>query len=112
MAKAPSPPISTPGDQVGQPNAERNRASEIVLVEIAKLQSDGEHIKRDVNELRPDMKDLRDRMKGLEVRVEHLPSKDFIVKVVLTTIGIATAILTLLTAIAPLIQRLVGTAPR
>jgi hypothetical protein len=75
-----------------------------MLTEIAKLQSDGEYIKRDLGETRSDMKDIRDRMARLEVRVDHLPSKGFIVTVIAIGVGILGGIATL----APKIQALLG----
>lgn len=38
------------------------RGPEIVLVEIAKIQSDGQYLRRDVNEMRSDVKEARDRL--------------------------------------------------
>jgi hypothetical protein len=76
-------------------NPRPERASDILLTEVAKLQSDAEYAKRDLGETRADMRDLRDRMARLEVRVEHLPSKGFIVVVVTTSLLIATGIATL-----------------
>jgi hypothetical protein len=52
------------------------------------------------------MKEIRDRMTKLEVRVDHLPSKDFIVGAVLVSLTIAGALLT----IAPKLQGWAGTA--
>jgi outer membrane murein-binding lipoprotein Lpp len=75
-----------------------------MLTEVAKLQSDGEYLKRDLNETRSDMKDMRDRMARLEVRVDHLPSKGFIV----TAIAIGVAILSGVATVAPKIQSLLG----
>ncbi len=75
-----------------------------MLVELAKLQSDGEHLKRDLSETRADMKDIRDRMARLEVRVDHLPTKGFII----TALGIGVAIVGGITTLAPKIQSLFG----
>jgi hypothetical protein len=92
---------SSPG--VGPPPAD-SRASEIVLIEIAKIQNDGEHTKRDLGELRNDMRDLRDRMSRLEVRVGHLPSKGFIVGAVVLSLIIVGGVVT----IAPKLQSWTG----
>jgi hypothetical protein len=92
---------------VGQPPAEPNRASDILLTEVAKLQSDGEYARRDLTELRTDMRDLRDRMARLEVKVEHLPTKEFIVSVVVGALAIGAGLAT----IAPKLQSWFGTAP-
>ena len=58
----------------------------------------------DLGEMRADMKDIRDRMARLEVRVDHLPSKDFIV----TGIVISLTILGGLVTLAPKIQAVLG----
>ena len=50
-------------------------------------------IEEDLKELRADMKDARDRLKGLEVKVDHLPSKDFIVKTMVAGLSLLTAII-------------------
>lgn len=96
MAK---PPIVTqPADPgVGQPPP---RHGDILLTEVAKLQTDGEYVKRDIGELRSDMRDVRDRLSRLEERVGHLPSKGFIVAVVTTALVILGGIIT----IAPKLQ--------
>lgn len=96
-----------PSPGVGQPSAKSYRASDIVLTEIAKLQSDGEYTRRDLGETRTDMRDLRDRMAKLEVRVDHLPSKEFIIKVVLVSLTLMGGLLT----IAPKLQSWAGTSP-
>jgi hypothetical protein len=85
---------------------DRFRSADIALVEIAKLQADGEHLKSAVGEARKDMREARERLVALEVNVSHLPSKGFIVAVVMTALGILVAI----TTIAPQLQRLAGTA--
>jgi hypothetical protein len=92
---------SSPG--VGPPPAD-SRASEIVLIEIARLRSEGEHTQRDLGELRNDMRDLRDRMARLESRVDHLPRKGFIVgSLVLSLIIVGGVVI-----IAPKLQSWVG----
>jgi hypothetical protein len=95
---------SSPG--VGQPSADSFRASDIVLTEIAKLQNDGDYTKRDLGEMRTDMRDLRDRMSRLEVRVDHLPTKGFIVTAVIISLTVAGGLLT----IAPKLQSFAGTS--
>lgn len=104
MGKA---PISAPISSGVGPPTEPNRSSDILLTEVAKLQSDGEYTRRDLNELRIDMRDLRDRMTKLEVRVDHLPTKEFIVAVVAGALTIGAA----LAVIAPKLQSWFGTAP-
>lgn len=83
------------------------RRSDILLTEMAKLQSDGEYLKRDLSETRTDMREMRDRMARLETEFKHLPSKEFIVTVVVVALGIAVGILT----VAPKLQSWAGTAP-
>jgi hypothetical protein len=78
-----------------------------MLVEIAKIQSDGEYIKRDLGEVRTDVRDVRDRLARLEERVTHLPGKGFIVAVVTTSLVIIGALLT----IAPKLQAVFAAAP-
>ena len=89
-------PISQPtGPGSGQPARDQLRTADIALVEIAKLQSDGEHTKATLGEVRTDMRDVRDRLIKLEVRVDHLPSKGFIVVVVTTALVILGGLITL-----------------
>jgi hypothetical protein len=66
-----------------------------LLTEIAKLDVDVQYLKRDLTESRTDIRDMRDRLARLEERVAHLPSKGFIVTVVLASLAIATSFLTL-----------------
>ena len=80
-----------------------------MLTEVAKLQSDGEHLKRDLGETRLDMKDIRDRMTRLEVRVDHLPSKGFIVAALTIGVTVFSGIVTLIVTLAPKLQALTGT---
>jgi hypothetical protein len=93
-------PVQTPDPGQGTPPRDEGRSSDIILVEIAKLQSDGEHNKRDLTELRTDNRELRDRMAKLEVKVDHLPSKGFIVVVVTSSLVIFGAVV----SIAPLLR--------
>jgi hypothetical protein len=89
---AKTPDISQPTDVgVGPPPS---RPSDILLTEMAKLQSDGEYLKRDMGELRTDMRDVRDRLARLEERVLHLPGKGFIVVVVTTSLVILGGLVT------------------
>jgi hypothetical protein len=98
--------ISPPeGPGVGQPPA--SRLADIALTEIAKLQNDGEYTRRDLGELKTDMRDLRDRMTRLEVRVDHLPSKGFIVVVAIAALTLIGGLL----SISPKLQTWAGTSP-
>lgn len=99
--------IQAPEPGVGTPPADQSRLSDILHVEIAKIQSDGEYLKRDLGEVRTDMRDIRDRMTRLEVRVDHLPTKGFIVTAVILALTIAAGLLT----IAPKLQSWAGTTP-
>jgi hypothetical protein len=96
-----------PEPPVGAPPRDAQRLSDILHVEIAKIQADGEYLKRDLAECRTDMRDIRDRMTRLEVRVDHLPTKGFIVAAVIASLTIIGALIT----VAPRLQSLVGTAP-
>lgn len=98
ISQPPEPGVGTPP---------RDRISDILHVEIAKIQADGEYTRRDLGELRADMRDLRDRMARLETEVRHLPSKEFIVTVVIAALTIAGALLT----VAPKLQSWAGTTP-
>jgi hypothetical protein len=93
---------------VGPPPRDLGRGGEILLVELAKLQSDGEYLKRDLSETRTDMREIRDRMARLETEFKHLPSKEFIVTVVVIALGIGVSLLT----VAPQLQKWAGTAPQ
>lgn len=84
--------IQSPDPGVGTPPRDDSRLSDILHVEVAKLQSDGEYIKRDLGELRTDMRDLVVRMAKLETNVSHLPGKGFTVVVVTSALLIGGAI--------------------
>lgn len=71
---------------------------------VAKLEADVGHISRDVAQLASDMRDVRDRMTRLETKVDHLPSKEFIVKCTSVTLALIVAAVTL----APKLQALLG----
>ena len=61
---------------------------------IAKLEASFSHMERDVAELRTDMRDVRDRLTRIETRVDHLPTKGFIVTSVVVTLAVMTALIT------------------
>jgi len=96
MARSPRPPPETTESEIVADDPRRTRSSDIVLTEIAKLQSEGEHTKTHLGEVRIDIRDLRDRMARLEERVSHLPSKGFIVVVVTTALVISGGFLTVM----------------
>jgi hypothetical protein len=98
--------IQSPDPGVGTPPRDDGRLSDILHIEIAKLQNDGEYIKRDLGELKTDMREIRDRMARLEVRVDHLPTKSHIVTVTVIALTLIGALVT----IAPKLQVLAGTA--
>lgn len=81
----------------------RDRSSD---VEVAQLQVDGEYTKKSLTELQLDMRDVRDRMTKLEVKVDHLPSKGFIIKVVTISLGIAVAVTTIVVALMAIAAKL------
>lgn len=76
-------------------------------VKVAKLEAHVETIRADLGSLKTDMRDIRDRMKGLEVKVDHLPSKGFIVTATVTALALIGALVTL----APKLQALAGISP-
>ncbi len=96
--------VGQPDPGVGTPPT---RSSDILLTEVAKLQSDYTHLQNDLKDTRGDMKDVRDRLTALEVEVKHLPGKGFIITVVTVALGIAVGLL----AIAPRIQAFVNPPP-
>ena len=105
-----TPPAPDPA--AAQPSADRGRTLDALHTDVAKIQVDGAYTKQavgelraDVRELRADMRDVRDRITKLEVRVEHLPSKGFIVLVVTTALVIAGGLVT----IAPKLSSWAGT---
>lgn len=103
----PSSQGSTPSDLSGPPPKDLYPTSDIrfVITEVTKLQAQQEFILRDLHESRGDIRDVRDRLARLEERVEHLPSKGFIVAVVTTALVIVGGLLTL----APKLQEWIGT---
>lgn len=84
--------IQSPDPGVGPPPRDDSRLSDILHVEIGKLQNDGEHIKNLLGEVRADVKDVRDRLIRLETNVSHLPGKGFTVVVVTSALLIGGAI--------------------
>jgi phage shock protein A len=53
---------------------------------VAKLEATIEHMRSDVSDLKSDARDLRDRMRAVEVKIDHLPSKGFIVIALLASL--------------------------
>lgn len=96
----------SPEPPSGPPPPERARLSDVAMVEIAKLQNDGDHIKVAVKELRGDSREMRDRLTTLEAEVRHLPSKGFIITVVVVALTISGGFLTLL----PKVQQAVNSS--
>jgi hypothetical protein len=80
----------------------------LVMIEVAKLQTQHEFVQRDVGEARTDMKDVRDRLSRLEIRVDHLPSKGFIAAIVMTAVIILGGLFT----IAPKLQSWLALDPQ
>jgi hypothetical protein len=107
MTKRPRP--STPEEAAPDRGADvpepTRRTSDIMLVEIAKIQSGVDHTNKLLGEVRADVKELRDRMAKLEVRVDHLPSKGFIVSALVIVLTILGTLITL----APKLQGLLTT---
>lgn len=99
---------STPPEApVGPPPRDQQRSADIALVEIAKLQTDGQYIRRDIDDARKDVRDMRDRVKSLEIKVDHLPSKGFIVAVVIAALSVLTGVF----AVMPRLQQAVLPSP-
>jgi hypothetical protein len=76
----------------GSPPRGDGRLSDILHIEVGKLQNDGEHIKSLLGEVRADVKEVRDRLARLETNVSHLPGKGFIVAVVTSALIIGGAV--------------------
>ncbi|WP_299830710.1 hypothetical protein [uncultured Roseobacter sp.] len=53
---------------------------------VAKLEAAFDYMRGDVSDLKGDMKNVRDRMRAVEVKIDHLPSKGFIVWVVIAAL--------------------------
>jgi hypothetical protein len=79
---------------------------DVLHTEVTKIQVDGDYTKKFLGELQTDMRDVRERMAKLEVRVDHLPSKGFIVGVVVLALTVIGGLLT----VAPKLQSLAGTS--
>jgi hypothetical protein len=84
--------IQSPDPGVGTPPQIDSRLSDILHIEVGKLQNDGEHIKSLLGEVRVDVKEVRDRLIKLETNVSHLPGKGFIIVVVTSALLIGGAI--------------------
>jgi hypothetical protein len=97
--------VQAPDPGVGTPPRDQGRSLDVLQTEIAKIQVDGDYTKKFLGELQTDMRDMRDRMTRLEVKVDHLPSKGFIVVVVTTFLVIAGGLMT----IAPKLWAWAGT---
>ena len=60
---------------------------------VAKLEATIEHMRSDVSDLKTDARDLRDRMRAVEVKIDHLPSKGFIVVALLGALAVVGALI-------------------
>ncbi len=60
---------------------------------VAKLEATIEHMHSDLSQVKSDLRDVRDRVPVVEVKIDHLPSKGFIVGCVLTALALGTAII-------------------
>jgi hypothetical protein len=60
---------------------------------IARLEAHTDHLLKGTEELKADMRNVRDRLAAIEVRVDHLPSKGFIVTVVLAALAVIGAMI-------------------
>lgn len=97
----------SPDPSVGTPPRDQNRSLDVVHTEIAIIRNEAEHTKTLLTELKTDMRDMRDRMARLEVRVDHLPSKGFIVGATILGLTVIGGLLT----VAPKLQSMAGTSP-
>jgi hypothetical protein len=80
----------------------------VIETEVKNIHQGVAELKVGVGEIRTDMRDARERLKGLEVRVEHLPSKDFVVKVVLGGFAAIGTILSVITLFQSKLQAIFG----
>jgi hypothetical protein len=81
---------------------------------VARLEADVEHIKTDIGDIKSDIRSLnvlmteaRTNIATLTERVSHLPTKEFIVKSVMTSLAVITALVVFQSGI----QRLFGILP-
>lgn len=81
MAKAPDP-------EAAQPSAGIGRSLDALHAEVARLRVDVDY-KSDMRDIRNLMSEMRDCLTRIEVRIEHLPSKGFIVLVLTPSLIIA-----------------------
>jgi len=56
---------------------------------VVRIEANVGHLQGDVSETRSDVKEMRDHLARLEVNVEHLPSKGFMISIVLVLIFFA-----------------------
>lgn len=80
----------------------------MVINEVTALKAEHSHTQKDVTELRTDMRAVLERLTRLEVKVEHLPSKGFIVAVVTSCLAIGAALVTIL----PRLTAILSIAPK
>lgn len=59
---------------------------------IAKLEAHMETVRSDIGSLKADVRDVRDRMTRLETKVDHLPSKGFVVTATTVALTLIAAI--------------------
>ncbi len=60
---------------------------------LAKLEASISYIEKNLTETRSDTRDVRDRTIRLEEKVNHLPSKGFIVSSLMTVLALLTALI-------------------
>ncbi|MEQ3672379.1 hypothetical protein [Pseudophaeobacter sp.] len=60
---------------------------------VAKLEASVEHIAADVVAMRSDVANARERLAALEVKVDHLPTKGFIVTVVAAALAVVAGLI-------------------
>ena len=60
---------------------------------VASLEAHTENIKSNIGEIRPDVKNIRERLPRVEEKISHLPSKGYILTVVLGAMAFIAAII-------------------
>lgn len=71
---------------------------------IAKLEAHMEQARSDITEVKRDMRDVRERLIRLDERVNHLPTKGFIVTSLMAALALITAVVAFQDKITALIH--------
>lgn len=103
---ASSQPPLPPGGGGGTSGGMETRVA-VLEAHVVHIRSDLDGLRADVGVLKADVTTLKVDMATLKETVRHLPTKGFIVTVILGVGGVLAA----LTAFAPAIHRVIGLAP-